>query len=318
MLKALKFVQGAVAKKDFSPALTHFRISNGRVTGFNGVLALSSPIDIDITASPKAIPFVKAIERCLDTTTLHITEGGKLAIRSGKFRAFVDCHDDSDALESVVPEGEDVVFSELIIDGLMKLHPVIGIDASRPWSNGILLRGQSAYATNNIVIGEFWLGHNVPEINIPAPAITEMLRLGLIPIGTKVSKNSITFFFDGDRWMRTQLLETGWPRIDHILDQTGDFQPIPPELFQAVETIAPFVSEEGRIYFREGVISTSPHQGEGAWHEVSGLPPFGAYHWKHLLHLDGVADVIDFTKHPQPCPFRGERVRGVLLGMVDS
>jgi hypothetical protein len=31
MLDALKFVKGAVAKKDFVPELTHFRITGGRV-----------------------------------------------------------------------------------------------------------------------------------------------------------------------------------------------------------------------------------------------------------------------------------------------
>ena len=44
MLKALKFVQGAVSKKDLVPALTHFRIENGTVRSYNGMLALCTPI----------------------------------------------------------------------------------------------------------------------------------------------------------------------------------------------------------------------------------------------------------------------------------
>ena len=54
MLKELKFVQGAVSSKDFIPALTHFRIENGTVRSFNGLLALCSPIALDIDCTPKA------------------------------------------------------------------------------------------------------------------------------------------------------------------------------------------------------------------------------------------------------------------------
>jgi len=44
MLKELRFVQGAVAKKDFVPAMTHFRIEKGTVRSFNGNLAICSPL----------------------------------------------------------------------------------------------------------------------------------------------------------------------------------------------------------------------------------------------------------------------------------
>ena len=40
MLAELKFVQGAVAKKDFIPSLTHFEIKDGMIKGLNGSLAL--------------------------------------------------------------------------------------------------------------------------------------------------------------------------------------------------------------------------------------------------------------------------------------
>lgn len=49
MLKDLKFVQGAVAKKDLLPAMTHFRIENGHVRSFNGQMAISSPVAFDLS-----------------------------------------------------------------------------------------------------------------------------------------------------------------------------------------------------------------------------------------------------------------------------
>ena len=95
MLSSLKFVQGAVAKKDFVPALNHFRIEGGRVKGYNGMIALCGPIDLDLSITPKALEFTKAIQACTDTISLHITPAGRLSIKSGRFKAFVDCLDEA-------------------------------------------------------------------------------------------------------------------------------------------------------------------------------------------------------------------------------
>lgn len=321
MLAPLKFVKGAVAKKDYQPALTHFRIKNGRVMGYNGVIALSSPINLDLEATPQAIPFVKAIERCnADTTAIGLTPGGRLSLKSGKFKAFVECHDDSELLDAVEPEGQPVEFDEFL-NALRVLHPYIGTDASRPWATGILLRGQSAYATNNIILAEYWIGTSMPEINLPAAAIDELIRIGEEPISARMGENSITFFFENDRWMRTQLLGTSWPDINDLLNNikaNEDMLPFPEGFYEAIETLKPFVELEGRVFFRDGKMATSPHEGEGASVAIEGLHNKGAYHHKHLQSLQDRAVKIDFTTHPKPCPFEGKNLRGVILGMVDA
>jgi DNA polymerase III sliding clamp (beta) subunit (PCNA family) len=318
VLKALKFVQGAVAKKDWEPALTHFRINNGRVIGYNGTIALSSPIDLDITASPKAIPFVKAIERCSsDTTVVHMTPGGKISLRSGKFKANIDCSDDSELLDSIQPEGEPGEFPN-VVKALKVLEPFISVDASRKWSNGILLRDYSAYATNNIIVVEYWLGEQMPDINIPDTAVRELIRIGEEPIGITMSENNITFHFSGDRWLRSSLLNTEWPPVSHILDLTGTYKPIPPEFFPALDVLAPFVDDAGRVYLREGSLTTSRNDGEGASIEVPGVEDNACFNYKMLKLLEGAVETIDFSLQPKPCPFRGERLRGVILGMVDA
>jgi DNA polymerase III sliding clamp (beta) subunit (PCNA family) len=320
MLDALKFVKGAVSKKDYQPALAHFRIKEGRVTGYNGTIALSSPIDLDIDACPRAIPFVKAIERCTSgTVAIHITPGGKLSVRSGKFRANVDCTDENEILDGIVPEGNEVSISGQVVPALRVLEPFIATDASRPWAMGVLLRNYSAYATNNIIIAEYWIGANMPEVNLPVAAIDELIRIGEEPIRVLMSDRSMTFFFTGDRWMRTQVLGVDWPDVEPILSLEADLSPVPAGIFEALETLKPFVEEEGRVYFRGTEITTSPHDGVGASIELDGLPTRGAFNYKYLMALEGRVDEIDFSKAPPvPCPFRGENMRGVILGMVDA
>lgn len=41
----------------------------------------------------------------------------------------------------------------------------------------------------------------------------------------------------------------------------------------------------------------------------------GIFNIDMLQILKGVANKIDFTKYPKPCPFLGDRIRGVIIGM---
>jgi hypothetical protein len=323
MLSALKFVGRAVATKDFQPALTHFLIKDGRVLGYDGIIALSSPIDTDIHAAPKAVPFIKAIERCTsDTTAINLTETGRLTLRSGRFRAIIECIEDKEVLDYIKPEGEDVPTSDKLVEAMRVLIGYTSSDASRPWSNGILLRGYSAYATNNIILAQYWLGEAMPDVNLPTTAVTELIRIGTEPLRIQLGANSATFHFPGDRWLRTQLLDPKWPTIDFMLDSVfGDTEnppcllPFPDNFFEALDTIGPFVEKEGRILFREGMITTSLLGEAGASYEINGLPDFGAYNVKMLNLLREHVKAIDLTRHPKAAPFVGHNLRGVFLGM---
>jgi DNA polymerase III sliding clamp (beta) subunit (PCNA family) len=315
MLAELRFVQGAVAKKDFLPALTHFAIDNGRVRGYNGALALCSPLPCDIACNPRADALVAAIGRCDDAISLSLTPAGRLSIKSGKFRALVDCV--SGDTPHVEPDGERQDFNgESLLVALKTLQPFIGDDASRPWSNGVLLRGSSAFATNNITIVEYWVGEPFPqEVNLPRACVKEMLRLGEPPIAIQLTENSVTFHYPGERWLRTQLLETSWPDLSKVLDLQSSPSPVVPELFPALETLKPFVDKLGSVYLNPGVVTTSTEEEEGATFEVPGLEAEARFNVDMLMLLSPVAKMVDWSAYPGPCLFYGDRLRGAIVGM---
>lgn len=321
MLSALKFVKGAVSKKDYQPALKHFLIKDGRVTGFDGTIALSSPIDLDIHAAPRADVFVKAIERCTsEQTVVNLTDPSKLTLRSGSFRATIECIEDHEVFNYVQPEGSDFIPGRTFLDAIQTLEPYVGTDASRPWAMGILLRGMSAFATNNIIVAQYWIGEQMPEINLPSAAIEELTRIKEQPLRVQLGDRSATFHFSGERWLRTQLLTTEWPPVENLLEMAFDMsalQPFPQGFFEALDTLQPFLEDEGRIFFRDAVITTSPEGGVGASFDIVGLPTRGAYNHKMICLLREAATEIDFSKHPKPCPFVGNKLRGIFLGMID-
>lgn len=317
MLAELKFVQGAVAKKDFVPALTHFVIENGTVRGYNGMLALCSPIPFDIACKPKAEPLVKAISNCSETVQLALTPAGRLSIKSGKFKAFVDCLPD-ESTPHVQPEGEHVAIDgAALLQAFKVVSSFIGDDASRPWSNGVLLLGQSAFATNNIILVEYWTGSSVPRpLNIPRAAIKELLRIDEPPEAVQLTNNSISFHFSGGRWLRTQLFETKWPDLMRVLNRESNPQPIADHLFEALKTLKPFTDKSGRILFRGGgKISTHDDETEGASYEIDGFDHTGVYHIDMLNLLNGTCKTIDWSAYPNPCMFFGDRLRGAIIGM---
>lgn len=318
MLKELKFVQGAVAKKDLLPAMTHFRIEGGTVRSYNGTLAISSPIPLDITCCPRADSLVKAISNCDEATTISVTAGGRLSIRSGKFRAIVDTIQGE--TPHVGPEGEPVQFDGAALLAAMKvLEPFIGTDASRPFTNGVLFDGQSAYATNNTCMVQHWLGP-VPafpkRINVPRAAVRELLRVDEPPTHAQVTDGSITFHYTDGRWIRSQLLDTQWPMdvVGKLLDQPSQPRPLPEGFFEALAKIKGMSDGASRVYMTGGALHTHADHDEGAAYELD-LPCDGLYNVHMLGLLKGVVKTIDFSLYPGPALFFGDKLRGAIIGM---
>lgn len=316
-LEALKFVQGAVARKDYVPAMTHFVIRDSTVRAFNGTMALSSPIDSDMVCAPKAGPLVRAIASCNDVVTLDLTKANRLRVQSGRFKAFIDCLEVSD-LPVQVPTGEPVeVEGQALLDAFKVLAPFVGNDATRPWTNGILLAGDSAYATNNICLLQYWLGVQVPfTVNVPELAIKEVVRIGEPPTGVQLDEHSITFHYADGRWIKSQLYSLAWPEmVPKLLNAECSPVAVPEGFFEGLDLLKGFLGNSRHVYFQDGELRTDPAEGLGAQYAVDGLHHEGVYLLPMLQLLQGVADKIDFTLYPRPAMFHGGRVRGAITGL---
>lgn len=319
MIDVLKFVKGAVAKKRLVPELKHFKIHKGRIQAYNGIIALCSDIDFDIDCMPEANSFVKAIEKCNDTASLTLTEANTLHVKSNNFQSYVKCLPESEQSDLFfTPSGEKFeIDGKKLITGLQNLFPFIGDDASRPWCRGILLKNYSMYATNNIIAVEYWVGMTFPiTCNIPKEAIVEILRIKDVPDTVQIDHNSITFHYKNNKWIRSRLLNIDWPDIDKILIDTSDnAKSVNKELFIALEALKPFVENEGRIYINDGVFSTNLMKNQGAHYKIKNCNYSGVFHIKPLESLKNIAETIDFTTYPQPSPFFGKNIRGMIIGM---
>ena len=318
MLKQLQFVRGAVGKGKIDAGLSHFRIRDRRVTGFNGVLAISSPIPVDLDCQPDAATLIKAVGNCKAAVELSMTEGGKLRLRSGTFRVFIESFNET--LPEVQPEGEMVeVNGQLIVEAMKKLVEFVGDDASRPWTNGILFRGKSAFATNNLILAQVLVGGKdesvfPEEANVPLLTVKELLRVGDPPTHVSMSPTSMTFHFTEDRWIRTQLYDTNWPDVEAMLP-TGKtpMTTLPTGFWDAVETCMPFKDKQSRVYLGADSVSTSLEDETGSHVRVPGVAE-GVFNIDQLWALREHIEKVDLNTNP--APFMGNKLRGVLVGML--
>lgn len=320
--KALKFVIGAVARKDYVEGLCHVEIKDHRAIAFDGLLSMSTPIDVGLDVRPHARSMLKAVQTCKDNTaiSLHVTPANKLAIRAGNFRAFVDCLPGDADMQQPVPEGTDFAVTPELLDSIKALAPLMSIDASRPWARGLLICGNSTFATNNIILAQYWHGSNFPgEVIIPADAVAELIRIGEAPLHAQITERSASFHFEGDRWLRTQLVEGQWPheRIAALLDQGGNPCDVPQEFFDELARLKPFVDDGMGVRLFPDRMTTTAEDDTGAKIEFDLPGAAGHFNIHQLLALEGIAKKIDFSTHPKPCYWQGGKLRGAIIGRND-
>lgn len=321
--KALKFVIGAVARKDFVEELCHVEIRNGRAIAYDGMLSMSTPIDVGLDVRPHARSFLKALQACKDNQAIamHVTPAGKLSIKSGNFKAQVQCLEKENPMEQPLPEGAPFEVPQALLESIRTLAPLMSVDASRPWARGLLICGNSTFATNNIVLAEYWHGSNFPgEVIIPADAVMELIRIGEAPTRAQITENSASFHFEGDRWLRTALVDGKWPheQISEMLDRGGNVIDVPQEFFTEVARLKAFVDVDQGIRLHPDHVTTSANADDVGARIDFDLPgAMGHFNIQQFLSLEGIAKQIDFSTHPRPCYWRGGMARGVIIGRSD-
>lgn len=325
LLSALRFVQGSIARKELQEGLTHFRIVDGYVRGFNGTIALCSPIGLQIDCTPKAEPMIKAIAACEESVQMTMLTNGKLSIKSGGFKVSVDTLQGPTV--HVEPEGDMYeINGDAFLNGLERVQPFISDDASRPWSCGVLVKAGSMFATNNASLVQYWFGSVFPvECVVPRLAVKELLRIKQSPTHISACENSMTFHYPDGCWLRTQLLVGQWPNIEPIIQRVeagAKCYPIDGSIFECLEKVKPFADKMNKVYIESALIRTHMEESDGASAMFKEYQTVGVYNIDLLMQLKGLAKEWDASRYHilddrgmnTPIIFYGDNMRGVITG----
>lgn len=317
LLSALQFCQLVLSDKG-TPVETHLTLNNRTATAFNGILSAGHLIDEDLNTAPNNKLMIEALSKC--GQNLSITQAdNKLSIRSDKFKAIVPCLDPS-SLPVSVPDNN--MFS--INDDLIKAIEAVGVlaneDAQTVHAASILIRSGSAVSTNGFIIFEYWHGMNLPTLALPKAFVSPIVKATKKINGFGFSENSVTFWFEDNCWLKSQLYRDQWPDVDHLLNRQSNMFPVPAGFWEALDAIAPF-AQEGFVYFDNELIKTHRDGEMGATYEVAGIPKGPVFNIKNLMMIKPFAQVIDFvapgpTEGTTMLMFQGDRIRGVMLGRI--
>ena len=327
MLETLELVFGAVATKDIVPVMTHVCIHPGRMQGGDGVITIDAPFVCDLP--PCAVPgqkFLNAVRACKGTPNLAMTDGGRLSVKKGSFKAFL----------SVLPEGqfpvdtvrgESVPVPSTLLKALKTIRPFVSKDASRPWSMGVYLSENYAYATNNVILVRVPVDWNsgtdmgLSAMVLPTNAIDALLDLQELPSELHVDSTSATFTYNDGSWLKTRLTSAPWPNVAAMLDAAQlPTAIVQPELLEAVQKVKKFCTNVKFPTIQLSEEGVASDDGGGDIASVEGLQlPKSSYNGDMLELVLTHATYIDFTAYPKPCTFQGAGdLEGLFVGLLSA
>lgn len=310
LLAALRFL--SVVTKDVGAVNeTHVILANNRAVASNGILSAGCLIDSDITAAPNNQLFIEALSKCGHNYATTIANQ-RISIRSDKFKASIPCIDPS-ILYSPIPDNPFLGIDDKFKIALETISILVNDNAQAVYLASILVKGQSAYSSNGVILFEYWHGLDLPTFSIPKQFVQALSKIAKPIKSIGGSEASITVFFEDDSWLKTQTFKEAWP-IDTLLGilnrETNAFD-IPKDFYTGLEAVLPF-SDDGVIWCDKDLIKSGDAE-NAATYEVSGLTKGVKFLGKQMLLLKPLANKIDFFAG-EHIAFFGPSIRGIVAG----
>lgn len=300
-----------ICKDEGAPHETHILLQNKTATAFNGTLAAGALIEDDIQAAPHAKTFLNALQKCTEGYTITQLDEAKLSIKSGKFKAIVPCINPN-LLPFPIPDSPATGIGEPFRSALSIIDKIKIENGQHVHLLSFLLNGPSLIATDGKIIIEAWHGLDLPPgLPIPLTLIPSIMGNPKRLFSFGFSPSSVTFYFDDNSWVRSQLYAQPWPNVMHILERKSSPVAIPTDFYKGLETIIPF--GEGTVYFDTNLLRSHRDDGKGAVFELMGLNKGPVFTIKYLMMIKDIATKIDFY-NDKMLAFTGPNIRGMIAG----
>lgn len=316
LLSALKFCN-LVTKSEGAPFETHILLDNHNAIAFNGILASAHRISEDIKCAPNAELITQALSKCGDNLSITQLDNGRLSIKSNKFKCIVPCIDPT-LLNAALPDPPLAAIDDRFKEAVAAVAGLPSETAQSVVAASVLMAGASVIATDRVTMMEAWHGIDLPYgIALPKTFATTLTKINKKLTKFGFSQSSATFFFEDESWLRTQFFAEPWPDVRSILDRKCNPWPIPNDFWKALDAIEPF-SDEGNVFFDNGVMRSHINEGEGASYECFSLTKGPVFSIKQLNTIRPYVEQIDFMAQGihtnSMCMWFGKSCRGAIAG----
>ena len=321
LLAALKFI--SVAQHDVGTVYqTHCRFTpmndTNYVVAFDGILAAGHPVQEEIPICPHTHRLINALERVAGAVSMTALDTKQLVIKSDKFRAVVSCLGDGD-LTYTWPDPPQWPLNDAfkVAANVASIFNTEG--GQTVMAASIVTRDQSLIGTTGQVVIEAWHGVPMPPGLIIPVSFVKALNKVTKPITRfGFSEGSLTVFFEGDAWLKTQLYQEQYPNVDKVLAYTETAKPVPlaKDVLEGVKAVQSF-AETPQVWLGGGKVHSHNDPDQGACYEAKNAVASVSINSKHLLALADIITQIDYTGNEIVIPFFGDKVRGAFARYRD-
>lgn len=310
LLEALKFV--SVAQKDrdiIAPYQNHCILTNGYVSASNSILSAGCKVQEDLECCPQTRVLINALSNCGDALSITQLENARLSIKSGKFSTIVPCH--AGELPKAKPDPQIALISDVLKVALSQVSHLAKDDGKTVVESAVLLKAFTAISTTGFVILESFHGVDLPTCVLPKVFVNAVCDCDTKLRGFGYSSNSVTFWFEDDSWIKTQIYAESYPDVSKVLEVELDYKPLAEGFYDAIRVVEDFAEggkEKGVV-----VLSNKGVKGKEAFYEIEGLPDGFAFKIKQLKQVEKVAKQVCFVDNK--LYVIGDNVRGVVQGV---
>lgn len=310
LIKALQFIANA-QRPQGEIYQRHCLLNKHWAVAFDGVLTVGTKIEEDITACPRTVDLLLALQKCGSTVAISQLNEMVLSVRSDKFKASINCVKFED-LPLSFPDAPVAVVNDSLRAGFEACGWLAQEGAQDAFCASVLLQGGSIVATNRHVLVEYWHGIDLPPgILIPKAAIVALLKIGKPLARFGFSDTSATFYFEDESFLKTQLFKDRYPNYENIFAlRIGSVTPLPSDFFEAVGVVAGF-SEAKWVFLRGDKMQSHEHEEQGAVYDIKGIPQHMSFNHEYLLAVAPHFKNVVFTD--RAAYFQNERVRGAIM-----
>lgn len=317
LLTALDFVKVANRDTEQGKFQQHVALVNKWAIASDGVLSAGHPIDEDLSCCPHTEQLTAALRKINGALSITQGDNGRLTLAGAKLKAQVPCLD-IELMQAVHPDPMQWPLAEAVKAAMMVAAMYTKEGGTTVTENACFIGNGSCIGTNGKCLVEAWHGVGMPELVVPRVFVIAVGKQEKSLEGFGFSDRSLTFYFEGGAWIRTQLYAEGYPAdgIRRVLSEPTQPVVIPEDFFPGVDAVSPF-HEDGIVYMRDSVIQSGREADLASSYECKGLVTAHgqAFKAQQITAVAQFATQFDINTKDDRMYWFGETTRGIIMGI---
>jgi hypothetical protein len=275
LLKALQLAAHIQAAKG-EPEHTHCHLSNGMLTATNGILSIGYPIYEELTVCPHTHSLYKIRKEFDGMTQFSEIAQDRISIKVDLVDGEVPCLPENQ-VPRVFPDAPVLLTGLPLLRSLATAGTLAAEKGQTVLSASVCWNEGSIFAADSTIAIECWHGYSIGNkaLVIPKSAVTALSKFNSALHSVGITDDSITFRYDDNSWLKTQLYNQKIPlhRIKELFTNHKSFPTkFEGNLFSVAKRMSTF-SEDGLLIFKDGeCIARANDVFDTKLEKVTGIP----------------------------------------------